>query len=112
MNKRILRFFGIALAAVAGISLVGFIVMKLWNAILPSTVGWHEITYWQALGLLILTKILFGFPFHRGGGPSRHWRRRMIERWDKMTPEEREKFREGMQGRCGEFRTPAAESHV
>ena len=112
MNKRILRFFGIALAALAGIAVVSFIVMQLWNAILPSAVGWHAITYWQALGLLILSKILFGFPFRGHGGGGQYWRRRMIERWDKMTPEEREKFREGMRGRCGEFRTPAAESHV
>jgi hypothetical protein len=112
MNKRILKFFGIALAAVAAFALIGYIVMRLWNAILPDAVGWHAISYWQALGLLILSKILFGFRFHGNGGASRHWRRRMIERWDKMTPEEREKFREGMRSRCGEFRTPAAGSHV
>lgn len=112
MNRRILRFFGIALAAIAGLAIIGFVVMQLWNAIVPAAVGWHAITYWQALGLLILSKILFGFRFHGGGGPSRHWRRRMIERWDKMTPEERAKFREGMRGRCGEFRSPAAEPNV
>jgi len=107
-----MRFVGIAGAAVVGIALVSFIVMQLWNAILPETVGWHSITYWQALGLLILTKILFGFPFRGGVGGGRHWRRRMLERYEAMTPEERAKFREGMRSRCEEFRTPAAESHV
>ena len=110
MSKRILKFVAIAIGCVAVFGLVGFIVMQLWNAILPSVVGWHAITYWQALGLLILSKILFGFPFRGGHGGSMHWRRRMMERWDKMTPEEREKFREGMRSRCGEFRSPAAES--
>ena len=107
MTVKIVRCAAIGLVAVGVFS---FIVMQLWNAILPSAVGWHAITYWQALGLLILSKILFGFPFR--GGPGRHmyWRRRMMERWDQMTPEEREKFREGMRSRCGEFRTPAAES--
>jgi hypothetical protein len=38
------------------------------------------------------------------------WRRRMIERWEKMTPEEREKFRQGMQSRCGSFGEPNASS--
>jgi hypothetical protein len=32
-----------------------------------------------------------------------HWRRRMTERWNQMTPEEREKFSKGMAGRCGEW---------
>ena len=110
--KRSARFVGIAVAAVAGIALVSFIVMKLWNSILPEAVGWHSISYWQALGLLILTKILFGFPIRGGGGGRAHWRRRMLERYACMTPEEREKFKEGMRARCEEFRTPAAESHV
>jgi hypothetical protein len=35
-----------------------------------------------------------------------YWRRRMMERWEKMTPEEREKFREGLRGRCGQFGAP------
>jgi hypothetical protein len=39
-----------------------------------------------------------------------HWRGRMRERWERMTPEEREKFRESMRGRhCGPFGPPAAE---
>jgi hypothetical protein len=112
MRNRGLRFVGIAVAALAGIALISFIVMQLWNAILPSAVGWHAITYWQALGLLILSKILFGFPFRGGAGGGRYWRRRMLERYSHMTPEEREKFREGMRERCGEFRTPAADSRV
>jgi hypothetical protein len=40
-----------------------------------------------------------------------HWRRRMMERWEQMTPEEREKFRQGVGGRCsGRFQTPAPEA--
>jgi hypothetical protein len=39
-----------------------------------------------------------------------HWRGRMAERWAQMTPEEREKFREGMRARCGHRPAPAAES--
>jgi len=38
-----------------------------------------------------------GYGFHRG----MHWRARMAERWQRMTPEEREKFRAGMRGHCG-----------
>jgi hypothetical protein len=85
-----------------------FVVMRLWNWLMPAVFGWHVINYWQALGLLILSKILFG-GFR--GGPHRHWRwrRGMMERWEKMTPEEREKFRNSMRGRCGHFGSPAVE---
>jgi hypothetical protein len=85
-----------------------FVVMSLWNWLMPALFGWHLISFWQAFGLLILSKILFG-GFR--GGPHRHWqwRRRMTERWEQMTPEEREKFRGAMRGRCGHFGPPAAE---
>jgi len=71
--------------------------------------GLRTITLWQALGILILSKILFGgFRGRPGyGGP---WRRRMSERWQRMTPEEREKFRQGMFSRCGFSKAAAEES--
>ena len=104
--KRGLKFGVIAVMAVA---LFGFIVMSLWNWLAPAVFGLHTITLWQALGILILSKILFGgFRGRPGyGGP---WRRRMSERWQQMTPEEREKFRQGMFGRCGFSRAAAEES--
>ena len=46
--------------------LIGLVVMKLWNAILPPVIGLYEITYWQAVGILILSRILFG-GFSGGG---------------------------------------------
>jgi hypothetical protein len=96
-TMRILKFVVIGLLAFTGFTLL---VMWLWNWLVPPIFGWHVITFWQALGLLVLCKILFG-GFHGTPGPNSHWRRRMIERWEKMTPEEREKFRESMRGRCG-----------
>ena len=80
---------------------------RYWLA--PAVFGLRTITLWQALGILILSKILFGgFRGRPGyGGP---WRRRMSERWQQMTPEEREKFRQGMFSRCGFSSAPAEES--
>jgi len=81
----------------------GEVVRLLWNGLLPSIFGWREITFWQALGLLLLCRILFG-GFGRHGFPGSMRRRmaeRMGERWERMTPEERERFRQGMRGRCG-----------
>lgn len=97
---RFLRVVKIALFAILAAAVAGFVVMSLWNVIMPAIFGIRSIGFWQALGLLILSKILFGgFRPHTGGGP--HWRRRMMERWEGMTPEEREKFKQGMRRGCG-----------
>ncbi|MTI30227.1 hypothetical protein [Xanthovirga aplysinae] len=47
-------------AAIGFAVLFGFIVMWLWNALMPELFGLKEINYWQAVGILILFKILFG----------------------------------------------------
>ena len=78
----------------------GLVVMALWNWLMPTLFGLRMITYWQALGLVVLSKILFG-GFRGGYGYRGRWRRRMMERWSQMTPEDREKFREAIRGRCG-----------
>jgi Ca2+/H+ antiporter, TMEM165/GDT1 family len=87
------------------LTVFSFVVMRLWNWLMPDLFGWHLINFWQAVGILVLSKILFG-GFR--GHPGRHsyWRRRMMARWEQMTPEEREKFRQGMRGRCGQFGSP------
>ncbi len=72
----------------------GEVVMHLWNWLLPPLFGWRMLTFWQALGLLALCRILFGRWGGHGRGPSRGWRFR--DRCRNMTPEEREKFRKAM----------------
>ena len=93
--------------AIAALIVFGFVVMGLWNAILPAVIGVKVITFWQALGILLLSKILFG-GFGRGrgfrGGPGHAWRKEMKEKWTSMTPEEREKFKAEWKNRCGTMR--------
>jgi hypothetical protein len=88
---RALKF---GLFAIIAVTVFSAVVMGLWNWLMPTIFEWRAITFWQALGLLVLCRILFG----RFGGPPRRmdWRHRMMERWSQMTPEEREKFMEGM----------------
>jgi len=91
----------------------GELVMHLWNWLLPSLFGWRQITFWQAFGLLALCRILFG---GWGGhhGPRSNMRRRidqrMDERWEKMSPEEREKYRQSWRSRCAGFAAPTSET--
>jgi uncharacterized membrane protein len=104
MRPRVKRLILIAPLAILGmllfIAIGGFIVLQLWNWLLPPLFGWSQITFWQAIGLLALCRILFGgFRLH-GSGRS-DFRRRRAERWERMTAEERERFRQGIGGRCG-----------
>jgi hypothetical protein len=88
-------------AVVLFVWLCGEVVMHLWNWLLPPLFGWHVVTFWQALGLLLLTRILFGghgMGHKGGGGGPKRWQKR---KWDRMTPEEREQFRGRYQGWCG-----------
>ena len=86
----------IGLLVVVGIAAVGWVVMALWNWLIPTLfVGGKEVGYVQAMGLLLLSKILFGGFRH---GCHGRWHRNRLEN---MTPEEREKFQAGMRGWCG-----------
>lgn len=100
--RRFWVFRGLRLIAFAtsAVVLLGYVVMALWNAVLPAVTGLHAITFVQALGLLVLSRILFGGlrGWGRRGGP---WRARMQARWQQMSPEERERFRDMMGSRRG-----------
>ncbi len=86
---------------IAAILLFGFIVMGLWNAILPLVLGVKTITFWQALGILILSKILFGGFGGRGWRGSPEWKQKMKQRFENMSAEEREQFKAEWKNRCG-----------
>jgi Ca2+/H+ antiporter, TMEM165/GDT1 family len=90
------RFFIIPLILL-GVTAIGFITMALWNAVLPQLFHFPVITFWQAICLLILSRLLFGGTMGpRGGHNHQQWRNRLREKWEKMTPEEREKFSQRM----------------
>ncbi len=91
--KRILPLFVFVVFAVA----LSVAVMLLWNALMPTIFGLATLSYWQALGLFVLCRILFGrFGGGFGRGKNReHWHKQhspFREKWNKMTPEEQEAF--------------------
>ena len=93
------RGIGIGIACIAGAFLLGYAVMALWNWLMPVIFGLGIITYWQAFGLLVLSKILFGgFKGKRGccghgGHWGGHWRGRWKDKWETMSDEEKEKVK-------------------
>jgi hypothetical protein len=101
------------LALLLFIAIGAEVVQLLWNWLLPPLFGWREITFWQALGILALCRILFGG--FGGHGPRPGVRRRVIDRmadrmadrWEAMTPEERERFQQRMRERCGFAPSPS-----
>jgi hypothetical protein len=111
--KKFLLFAPFALAGVAVfIAIGGEVVRLLWNWLLPPLFGWSQITFWQALALLLLCRILFGGRTFHLGSRSGVGRRladriadrvaeRMAERSEQMTPEERERVRQRMHERWG-----------
>jgi len=108
MNKKFWLAKGAKIFAFAiiGGSLFTYFVMSLWNWLMPVIFGLTIINFWQALGLLVLSKILFGGWGGKGGrGWSKHnsgnWRHNMHEKWNAMSDEEKQNFKAKMKNRCG-----------
>jgi hypothetical protein len=82
------------------LSIIAFVVQFLWNVILVKAVGVSPISYWHALGLFVLSRILFGH--YRFGPGSKKWRSNRKKVWrdkwmhmdDAEKTEMREKWRE------------------
>lgn len=88
---------------IAILFLVSAVVMWLWNWLLPAILGVKIITFWQAMGIFVLSKILFGgFRGGRFGGRKcrnfggHHFSHKM----ENFSPEEKEKFKEMWKQRC------------
>src|SRR3546814_1780309 len=94
-----MRFVLFPIIAVAFVFLVGFLVMTLWNHTLPALFGISTLTFWQAVMLFLLCKILFGF----GGGPRNvgpPWRRKAMQRkYAQMGEDDRARVRAYMRSR-------------
>jgi hypothetical protein len=83
-------------AAAAFIGVFGCAVMVLWNALLPRIAGLPPINFWEAAGLLILARILFGGLW--GTGWHRGHKNIFREKWLHMNEDERKDFAARLQG--------------
>lgn len=106
--RRGLKFVVLAAVAVTAIS---FIVMSLWNGLIPALFGGPTLTFAQALGLLVLSRILFG-RLRGGFGPGMYWRRRFRQQWRQLSPAEQQQLRERCGRRWGERGVPEQEPNV
>jgi hypothetical protein len=98
------RFVFIPIVAAAFLSVVTLVVMLLWNNLLPQIIHVEPVNFWQAAGIFILCKLLFGFG--RMGGFNKdkmHFKQRMAERVKTMTPEERERFEDRLGNRMSDW---------
>lgn len=87
----IMVMIGVVLFVTVG----GFVVRGLWNWLLPDLFGWPQITFWQGLGLLALSRILFG-GIGGPGGTGRRGRKGKHKggpHWD-LSDEERERLKQ------------------
>lgn len=100
--KKVIMFIVFAPLFIFGFTAI---VMWLWNALLPDILGVKEVTYWQAMGILVLSKILFG-NFGGGGSKSHHngSKNKFRQKWKSMTEEERAEFKQQWRNRCGKQR--------
>ena len=102
----IVKTIKILMLVALGVAALGVVVMSLWNWLLPPLAGWHTISFLHAMALLVLCRILFGGQ----RGPGGHWRQHWKQRFERMRPEERQRFRDGLSRRWSCAReTPHAE---
>jgi hypothetical protein len=95
MRRKLWFMIPIGLAAIAAFVFIGgTLVQSLWNWLMPVLFGVREVTFWQAVGILALSRILFG-----GFGGGGH---RSSGRWGRnMSADDRERLRQRMRERCG-----------
>lgn len=100
-KRQKIRFF-IPLFFIAAVGLLGLVVQYLWNWLIAPTFSVTPFSYWQAMGLFVLCRILFGGfrfgPPSRGGGNPAF---RQREKWMSMSDEERQQFKSQWEKRCG-----------
>lgn len=90
MRKPKVVGFPVIAFGVIWIGVMGFLTFALWNTLMPAILHLPAISFWQALGLLLLSRLLFG------GWGTKFQRPRWVRGWNDLTPEERKRFRQAL----------------
>ena len=110
MKNRVTWIAKIAVLVLIALAVFGFLTMSLWNWLVPKLFNGPHLDFWQTIGLLILSKILFsgfGKSHHNGG----HWRPYWKQKWNTMNPDERERFKQKMKEKwCGWAENPSTQN--
>lgn len=102
-SRKKMRFIIFPIILAAGLFAISGVVMWLWNAILPSVItGVTTLTYWQAMGILVLSKILFaGFRFGGHRKTHQHFAQNGFKsKFMEMSDEEKQQFKSQWKKRC------------
>lgn len=90
------------------IAAITSLFMLLWNWLMPEIFGLQEINFWQSLGLVALSKILFGGVWgkHKCGchhqGSHYSWKEKFKSKWQNMSDEDKQKWEEKF-GKCKSY---------
>ncbi len=93
--KKGVKILLIAVLGISGLALMIYLTTLLWNALIPELFHGPVLTFWQTLGLFVLAKIFFGV-FFKGRNGGGHWKPYWKQKWNSMSPEDREKFKQKM----------------
>ena len=98
MNRG-MRILGWTAMGLLAVSIFGLVTMFLWNWLVPVLFNGPIISFWQALGLLVLSKLLFWGAGAKGShwrshGYQNHWKNKFYNKFSSMTPEERQALKE------------------
>ena len=106
------KIVGYVVFGFAAVLFVTYLFMLLWNMLIPDLFNGPVLNFYQALGLMVLAKIFFGF----GGYGKQHewksqqnsvdlnkreeWKRKIESKMADMTEEDKLKFKNSMKGWC------------
>jgi hypothetical protein len=108
--KKGVKIVMFSVLAIAGLSLMIYLTMVLWNWLVPELFHGPVLSFWQTLGLFVLSKIFFG-TFFKGRNGGSHWKPYWKQKWNSMSPEDRERFKQKMKDKwCYKPETSSGDS--
>ena len=106
MPGKIIKSAGLGLVMGVMFFLLVYVFMMIWNMTMPDIFGFKVLNYWQALGLLAVSRILiggFGFRWSNNSEKGKFWRERMKMKTQNMTEDEKAEFKRRLWQKCKDW---------